>query len=342
MMPRLKKRPGSPNWQLRFQCRGKVHTFSCRTDDIHLAKKRARAYYNSVIAENYNLADSMKSGRDVATFGELFTAYRGLPEPMEHTKRRNIGAMKQLMALDGVGEGDRLDKLDAAWLLAWKGKIADGYSHAGANAVLRMAKSLFSRDAMDAYKLLKLDLPLDRVTEFMGVRPLREPQKEVKLPTPEALALADTHLRPFPLHYRAYLLARYGGLRRGEIMASAGHWLQNGGIRVGGGSDFTAKGKNCRIVPLPAPVLDLLAEAGLDRFLGPSPVRVVNELVAMLRGYGFPPKPLQSLRRWFLNQVADRDGVRAAQGAAGHSSIRTTEKSYLAPAGGARPVPWAS
>lgn len=331
---KLFKRSDDPlaPWYYRFQVRGKPILWCCKTHNRALAEKYAKQYREAVTAENYGLVSQMKARSTTATYKELFEVYWGLPEPRNlQTKRRNIGAMRTVLGVSKMAETDRMDRLSGqvgARYQQWSHE--QGMSPASTNAVLRMCKSLFSERAMVSYRMHKLDVPVKQAEEFKAVLPLREPKKRPELPTPPALAMAIEHLPKQPQHWRAFLLAAAGGLRAGEIANARKSWLTGNTLTIGGTAEFTTKDQDWRTVELDPEVAAILRAGEGEFIVGDRALWVVTrELVPMLKGYGFPAKPLQSLRRLAGSMVAAANGSMKTRDFLGHSSVQTSERFYV-------------
>lgn len=335
-MKLFRRNPDNPNcpFSVRFSCRGKIYPFSTKTTDPKLALVRAKQYQDLITAQNYGMADAMKSRNGAVTFRDLFKTYLDLPTPDPLTRKRNVAAMKVILKVSKLGEDSRVDQLSTQVALKYQQHVmatrpGDPSAIVSMNARMRRARSLFSRRAMASYEG-QIKVPLEPVQSFFRIPFIKEAEPRKELPRPEAVAKADAELPAYPWEYRCYLLARYAGLRASEIVAARRDWLDGNLLYVGGKPDeFITKSKKWRAVALSDQVVAILL-AGDDLFLG-GPRRgpiVHRELNAMLLGWGFPSKPLQSLRRLALSHVFTEQGAEAAQKFAGHFSVVTTQRSY--------------
>lgn len=319
----------------RFQVRGRRYKWSTKTNDKALALRRAKQYYDNVVSENFGVVSAMKARSTVWSFEDLFTAYDKLPTPDATTRRRNIAAMKQVLAASNRTQSDRIDILSGQIGLAWQQacqKEGSGVSNVSSNTVLRMAKSLFSGRALASYDC---ELPRKQIDLFLSTLPLPEAKRRPDIPADQAIAQAKANLPQHPQIYRAFLLAAYCGLRSAEIIAARKDWLERQAdgaylLYVGGKPDqFVTKSGDWRVVGVEQGVaLTLLAGDG-ELIVGQYAADVVQrKLVAMLQAYGFPAKAVQSCRRWYGSRIAATQGIWAAKDALGHSSVAVTETYY--------------
>ena len=347
-LPPLFKRstaPGAP-WCIRFMHMRKLYQWSTKTTDKDLAKIRARTYWEAVKAENFPVADLMKSGVHGPTFEKLFEQYMTMPTPPDRTKAANIRAMKAVLAGSGLTPVDPIARLDVQRALTFqRAYMADRKDAPAAivtcNAKLRKAKSLFGRRAMVCYTI---DLPDRAIASFKSVPMLKEPEPRRELPTQEAQDRAMAALPAYPTAFRAYLLARYGGLRAAEIKAARRDWVEGNVLYVGGKpSEFVTKSRKWRAVRLPEEVVAILsAHDDPVSLVGPMANNVVNKVLpGLLIGLGFPAhKPLHSCRRMFGSILYDTQSPQAAKNALGHQNIATTERSYVRSSLVPAPVPF--
>lgn len=312
----------------RFQVRGKAYLWSTKTEDMALARKRAKEYHDAIVSESFHLVDGMKSRSGATTFDELMADYATFPSPEDHTRTINRSALVQVLKASGLNGADTIDRIGADLAINWqKYGRRSNVPVATINSVLRRARSLFSKGAMILYGA---DRPsADRVRDLFTVPALREPERRPELPSPEADRKAHETLPATPDLWRAFLLARYGGLRAGEIMAARKDWIEGGVIYVGG-REFVAKSRRWRPVALPPFVVDVLMASPVDYLVGEHPQQAVGrDLPAALQACGFPArKPTHSLRRLFGSTVYTQQGPRQARDALGHSTQAVTDKHY--------------
>lgn len=313
----------------RFQCRNKEYEWSTKTNDLSLAGKRAKEYKNAIVAKQYHVAGAMMSRSGAATFGQLMDDYKTHPSPGESTKRLNVHRMKAVLLACRMGPESTIDRLGAEMAVAWqKAGVAAGKPPTTINAGLRAARSLFSKRAMILYSMAHKPDPA-LVRDFFSVPMLRENENRFELPTAAADQLAHEKLPEEPALYRAFLLARYGGLRAGEIIAARKDWIEGTTIFVGG-REFAAKSRRWRPVALPSSIIDTLLAGPGESIVGDDAFRLVERVLpGRLRDLGFPAKkPIHSLRRYAGSIVATTQSIRAAKDLLGHSSVAVTEKHY--------------
>jgi integrase len=366
MTPTIFRRYEGGDWYTRFAVRGKRYLWSTKTDDPKVAKLRAKEYRDKIVAGAYHLVSPMKSHAGGATFAELIESYQTLPIPASAgTRATNIRCLRAMLAVSGLGELDRVDRIGSTVATAYQTKrlgvdtrrLSDGLksaipgtggpSHAdivSTNSTIRKARSLFSKRAM-AYYPPEFQLPKERIADFMAVPLSRVSQQVRPVPTPEAIAAADKGLPAHPKEYNAYLLAKYAGLRAGEIKTAQWSWLVGDTLMVGGADGVAmTKSRRFRAIPLdPAVVATLRAGKTDDTYIvGKYPMEIVGRsLVPMLKAYGFPlPDPLHSIRRWHASWRYQNQSLAAAQTILGHLSQTTTMEHYarLSVAPAAMPV----
>lgn len=337
-MTPFKRNPENPScpYSIRFACRGVNYLWSTKTTDLALAKRRAKEYRDAVVGEQFNLASSMKAVSSAPSFEQLFKTYNALPTPDPLTRKRNIAAMRAMLAVNGMDDRSRLDQLGKQTALKYQQHCLEsrpGCSAAAtsANAALRRAKSLFSRRTMDSYDGVLL-VPLEAIRAFMSVGFLKEYTPEKELPSEEAMAAAVEAIKDMPYHRIVWCLARYGGLRASEIVAARRDWIQGNTILIGQNPDqYKTKGRKARRVALPSEVIEVLNLSEDPVFLAGPNRRVIvgREMTAILRKAGLKAdKPLHSLRRLYGSILFSTQGPAAAQDQLGHSSILVTQKHY--------------
>jgi len=196
-----------------------------------------------------------------------------------------------VLAASKLDETARLDKLCSNLAITYRDamlKARPGCPAAkvSANSAMRRSRSLFSKDAMLSYKPV-LTVPVEAVKSYFELGFLEEPELAKAMPTAEAMAAAELALKDHPWHYRAYLLARYGGCRAGEILHARRDWIDGNRLTIGD-SLYTPKSGKRRTVTLPEQAVAVLL-AGDDLYLaGPRRKEIVAwELNAMLKKAGF-------------------------------------------------------
>lgn len=339
--------PGSP-YYVSFMVDRRAYQWSTKTDDLALAKKRAKVYRDAIVEKAFSLVSAMKQGGDAPTIGDLIAAYEQLPSPNKATRTRNIGAMRIVMAPSGLTDRDRVTKLDGAVIERFqnhclKERPGDMSAVVTCNSKVRCARSLLAKRALQYYYNTPNRVPAEVVREFFRIAMLKEPEQRPVLPTEAADAKAHTDLPAAPRAYRCFLLGRYAGLRAGEIKAARRDWLEGTKLYVGG-KEFVAKSRKWRVVDLPQQVVDVLLLsddpvylAGVDR------VEFVDRTMpGILRDMGFPAdKPLHSLRKLAGSLVYNTAGPRQARDFLGHSAQATTDRFYARSLEAPKALGWA-
>jgi integrase len=318
---------------VRFEVKRKAYLWCTKTDNVALAKKRAAEYRAAVISEAFHLIDGMKSRSGAATFQQVIDDYKTFPAPEDKTRNMNCTALVQVLKAAGLKPSDTIDNTGAAMAIAWQkhGRKVD-MPVATINRVLRAARSLFSKRAMMLYA--PGNKPhADRVRDLFTVPALREPETRPELPTPEADAAAHKGLQDRPECFRAYLLAKFGGLRSGEAAAAKKSWLEvkedGSGVLYVGGREFVAKSRKWRPVALAPEVVTALMASPVDSLVGQFPAKTLWRMPTILRTYGFPAKKTyHSLRRLAGSIVYTTQGPRQARDFCGHSNQAVTDKHY--------------
>ena len=336
-------KPGS-TYYVRFMVKRRSFKWNTKTDDMSLARMRGKEYRATILSGAYHLADLMKQGRGAATFGELIAAYLALPAPAANTRKKNVASLRVVMAAAGLHEFDRLDRLDPQVVVKYQSACVTkrpGNSSAviSCNGRVRGARSLFSKRCLASYSI---NVPESAARSFFKIPLLKESEPRRELPSPAAVTKALEALKDRPEFYRVYLLAALAGLRSGEIKEARRDWLETVERQVNGkaeqvtllhvgGKEFHAKGRRWRSIALAPRVVELLTQSDDPVYLvGPNRHETVNHLMApLLRSAGFPPKPLQSLRRLAGSRIYTDYGPRQARDFLGHADQRTSDTHYL-------------
>jgi integrase len=328
---KLIKRKDSPSapYYARFQIRGRAYLWSTKTNEINLARKRAHVYHEAILSEAFHVVSGMKARNGSISFQCLMDDYRTFPEPADVSRAQNISALRRIVIESGLNLDTGIDRVGADLALNWqrKGK-AQGVAVATINSILRSARSLFSKRSMLLYKTKPSP---ERVREFFSVPALREAEQRPQLPTEAADALVRADIVAYPEMYRAYALAKWGGLRSAEIIAARKDWIEGNTINVGGRpTEFVTKSKRWRPVALAPEVVAILLGGEGEYIVGANRTAVVEDhLIAFLLARGMPAvKPLHSLRRQFGSDIYNNQSPNAARIALGHRDLTTTEKFY--------------
>ena len=197
-----------------------------------------------------------------------------------------------------------------------------------------------------------MECSLVRSNSFDGIRQEKVGQPGWQYLKPEhfqALTKASPSLR-----WRGMITLAYCcGLRQGEILNLT--WrdvdFAEGRLRIiakrgeTDALDWTPKDKDMRILPVPAPAIDLLTKLQLDPsagqvylfVLGKGPKvgermgrnNVWRDFDVIRRRAGLPKCSMHDLRRSFCTNLSRAIPMHVVQELAGHSNIRTTRRYYV-------------
>lgn len=322
------------------------------------ALKNANLIYKKVINGHWQDADNLKLRNDYPTIGEVTTFYEeNVQDVNSKTVSGNVNALKQIVR-EVLGENVNEDEQKVSILTrdfglkyqelkqkSSKDKdfLQKARSNISINAVMRRAKSIFSRKLMtrNFYK----DFALPDVSGFMSIAPLEETAQGYKPIDPKNIeqmlidvdAIKESNMQLYIINQ---LFVRMG-LRNAEIVAARFNWIertQNGAmLMVITRPDFKPKGSEGQ-VPIPSDLLLYLEKfkARDDDFLVParSPTdrfnlvyRVHSQFVK--KYIGDRQKTSYELRKHAGSIIATRDrNLMAAQQFLRHASPETTSKYY--------------
>lgn len=232
----------------------------------------------------------------------------------------------------------------------------------GINSAIRMAVSIFHEGLEQSYKRAGIGLDFESIRKVQWL-----PEIKMRLPTLAKSSVADL-MKALPAlkitdrpMWRAIMIARFSGLRSGEISAARPSWLIKNDAGAWcfevrdrpeerywhkTGEDYTAPilspelVKDLRECPdgeLLVPVdgnrphfFKRLCNNWLRQFI-PRPNKGMHRLRALYA---------EALKNATANAVmAEQAGVEAARKALGHTSKKTTEKHYLPKGGAIAPTP---
>jgi integrase len=223
----------------------------------------------------------------------------------------------------------------------------------GINSAINSARALFIKSLLPHYRLAGLDVRPDANDST----PLPVPYVPPKDIDDGALLTAWQALRGEDLRFwLAVGLARFAGMRRAEIYACRGGWIEDRGgivsivLRDRPEEGFWSKtGRPYKASVINAELADYLrTRIGDEGYIVPGPPDPSARLYwfevwpqKWLKGQGITSaKPLHRLRGAYADAVAVLTsdavtarlaGVKAAQDALGHTSSATTERHYLTP-----------
>jgi integrase len=233
-------------------------------------------------------------------------------------------------------------------------RLASGLEPATVNKDIRTLKRLFNLAVEPRGYLLEGTNP------FRHIKPRKKAEKPKRYVSPkEYRALMDLAANSW---WRALLAVAYGaGLRRGEMLNLVwsdvdfeGHQIPKD--ETNGLLAWEPKDHECRMIPVPDEVMDLLAKLQADsqegcpyvflpkwrwqhilRRRGRGKWTEDNALVnnikrafdTLLKKAGVPQSTLHDLRRSCITNWARELPAHVVQKLAGHSDIKTTQKYYL-------------
>lgn len=220
------------------------------------------------------------------------------------------------------------------------------------NSTLKQIQSVFSHEAKDDYSSLYLPPNIDEFTTALPVaaRKQEEPEQLSDDAVTDLLTKVEKMQKDDAGAWAAFQLMTWGGLRNCECFHARVTWLQQLGdlyrMKMQPTKDFMPKG-NSRAVIMPGYIVEaMLAQLPFgpvqpdaldDRYLIPgrnltdrkeASYRRLNKWLKAQGVTSDAGKIAYRLRKYFLNKVAEQQGMMFAQAAAGHSSMQTTEKHY--------------
>lgn len=315
---RLSKQKGSRYYSIRLMYRGKRRRFSTEQTTIKDARAKARAIMADIQSRGFEEAVSIHSKRraevpsnpSIAEFADLYRAVSTEFDrsPTRPTRERYIRSLIRIAEFAKVGrvtnfDDSKVEQFKAGYLLAGRQNGRSEQSmRTTLNGILRNAASLFSSQALQAFRRKGLEL----TNPFSGTQ-VRGIQIKTYSPLPRllvnkiwqnSLKLRDgdpehnppsKDLRPrdsFDFrqpHHDAYslLLLELGlGLRRNEADKAEWGWFFTDGderryIEIRETPFFVPKSKQSRVIPVDEALWDALAAVKKNpRFIveGPEPL----------------------------------------------------------------------
>ncbi len=342
---------------------GRATPFSLETRDLVVAKAKRDAILK---AANGAAVDRLlgRDSRNAAKCSEIFEAYLKTPTVRANaqTRKANIADLKRMVRVVRGAEFnvEEMSSTELNWKLVdqWQTRrlaIAAkecGQDLAGLeaqkrsfNSLLTHVQSLFSKEAIAAYRSLHLPPNIEEFSKALPI-PARKQEEPTQL-TDQFVsdllsAVADLQTLDAGA-WAAFQLMTWGGLRNKECFHSRKTWLEK--IQLGyrlamrPTDDFLPKG-NSRAVILPAEIVEAMfanMKEGDDHLV---PARTMTDrhdacyrrLNQWLKARGVGEdanKIAYRLRKYFLAKVAEQQGVLLAQAAAGHASQQTTQDHYI-------------
>lgn len=359
------RNPQSLNWRVRKRTKTIKVDYSTGVSDLKIAKEKAIEELSK---------DSRERGRKLSgsiSLRELCDIYERMPKRAnEDTAHDNVNRLARIVK-DAWGRELREVRVSEVSPKLWEdyaksrsnGKLDISTrkpAHRGINAAIRMAVSIFSPSLELSYKDEGIKVDLEGISKVRWLRETKvkiQPLKEENLKAlHESLPLLKESNYPM---WRAISIARYSGLRSGEISAAHKNWLIQKRSGIWGfavhdrpeqeylhktGEDYFAPITNQELLD------DLLQGPDgllIDLSEQPSGPKVRTSRDRFFRNHcnnwlrRFIPKPhkgMHRLRALCLEEIkdaraaeimAEREGIKAAKDAAGHTSTKTTETHYL-------------
>jgi integrase len=354
----FQRKPGG-NYYLRSEREGKEVYQSLKTPNKVLAQTRAKAILAALDAGKFDAVMQTRTRSDLAKLEEIEAAYKKaaqLRSLKPSTVRDNLASLRRVVGVEARSEdwdGLRVSVLsrdlvkafvdgrmpeDAApdELMAWKRTM---------RTTLRMARSVFSKWALEEYEAQGLKLPdLKAFMQTEGVSSKGVAKKYVRPPEElvQATLRAARELKAErPQLYAVFLLVYPLALRASEAANARPEWIQERGgaweINVPVDGRFMTKSAQHRVIPCHEEVAKgLLAMAASHQsgYILPGSSRsrlmlVGRVFAAWMRDLGWTrPKCAHELRalqgcRWFTER-----GCEVAQQLLGHRSVSTTCAHY--------------
>lgn len=344
MIPMFRERNGV--WRIR--CRSK----ECRIDaglgtsDLADARSRAKAILSS------GMASAPASG----TLEEAVAAYLSMPKRCgDDTAEGNISRLRSVVRVAFGAELDavkvaRLPDLWHTYVAKRQGRAAADYSsrarhNISINSAMRQAAAIFRSKLVPHYARAGILLPPNSATvEYLPAITLERHSADDAGLLAAWPALYETDRDT----WMVVGLARFAGLRLGEILAFRGSWVEDSpsgpvirlkdrledGHRTKTGKEYTALildsdfAVYLMALPKDRPAID---RHGVKKWAAHTPQNWIRKFTAA-------EKPLHRLRGLYADHLAKltRDavaarlaGIRAAQEALGHTQSATTERHYL-------------
>lgn len=343
---------------------------STKTADLRTAVIRALPAVEDFLAQIANpQGPNIAPTGEVVTVGELFAAYRAAPTVKANaaTRERNIGDLARLIKLargtDFLVEGASAAIIakplakdyQAKRLEAVRREHGDNLAALEAakramNSTLKHAQSIFSREAMDDYGLMRLPPTVREFAEALPV-PARKAEEPEALPdelVSRLMTAMTAHRATDAAVWSTFQLFVWGGLRNIECLhvrcgwfeeLAAGYRLQ---LRPVG--DFIPKGRSTsRILPKMI-AEELLAAVKVDAGQDKKTLHVVpamnvtdrhdaiyRRLNAWLREQGVTEdagKIAYRLRKYFFKKVEEQQGLMLALAAHGGGQLSTLTDHY--------------
>ncbi|MEI6870707.1 MAG: hypothetical protein WCL08_00355 [Verrucomicrobiota bacterium] len=350
--------PKSKVWYIRKRTKDVSICHNLGVSDVVVARERAREF----LSNRENVTTRLRTGG--ATLREVCNVYLAMPKRAAvDTAAANVERLAKVVSvawgktLETVSVGELSVRLWEDYAAKRQGGKLDlstrRHENRGINSALRMAVSVFHEGLAEGYRRggITLDLASIGKVQWLPIIPSRlaKLSKESETTLYDALpALKQSNL---PM-WRAVMIARYAGLRAKEIKFSSKSWLtRNEQTDVlqfeicdrpeelfwhKTGEEYTAPVLSAELEEdlLACPDGLLIPTKGLSReqFFSHTVNAWIRKFISR------PNKGLHRLRALYLEHLknatvlsvrAELAGIEAARAAAGHTSSKTTKRSYL-------------
>lgn len=234
------------NYYFRVQIDGKRKTVCTETPDATLAKARARVMVDKILSGNWESRMQVtRRGRKVPTVGRIIDTFlKGDQHVRENTaKAYTLALLNMLRTARDITDAqarklsiEELTKdLVKDYQAVRQGREFVDYTkplkvNTSTNAIVRNARAIFSRHAMNAYEEAGMDIP-DTLQGFLKAPLLKEvshrysdnpiPKEAIDAMNDALPALKMKDERLWAIH----LMIRLMGLRASEAMRARRHWL---------------------------------------------------------------------------------------------------------------------
>ncbi len=334
---------------------GRVVFQSLATGDRALALRKARLLAEDLSKDRWDRVFELRTRRELASIGEVLAVYEPAAARLQVKPRSSYDAARALELV--VRKGLDVKTADAVSTRELTDKLARRFETASvagaveqevertkrsAASLLRQARSVFCRDALQFYQDAGLTLP--DVSGFRTARVLLKvakldytpPSDPVLAATFAALpALAQGTARERDM-FRAVCLAVGAGLRKSEIMAARWSWFAVRDGRPVVCAEYVCKNRSAMDVPMLSEWWARLqsarpAEAQEDsQILCTAPAAVFRAVGKWMGALGWrTQKRIHEFRAYVGSQIAKEHGIVAASLFLRHGDISTTQRFYL-------------
>lgn len=336
------------------------------TTDADVAISNAKIYIDAMNERDWGKLDRLRMKSPYCTCGDLADRYE------ERCKNGGRSVRNAALAfLTVVAEGNgwagadaprerareaRASVINRATMLAFRDRPGQGRTPATINTMMREARAMFHKNALDFYDGLKI--PKEDIAGFRSVSYLADPRDKskrfVEIPTDDLIEMDEACeglLPAFPLVWATYQMMRKGGLRNEEVEEMRWHWF----VRQPGGDyrcyiiarpedatpdrpkGYFPKGMS-GYVPISKVLYDKLREIfpssdprgyvlpGTKTSRKDATHRHINDFVRPWLGHR--NKKSYNLRMQFGSEIAAEYGIETACSMCRHADLKTTWEYY--------------